>query len=81
MTEIAEANDAQWQSNRPVAPTRKKTPDTRRKRVEATFIEPMRCKAVAALPEDKMGILKSNSMGKEDLVSAPPERAIASAYC
>ena len=53
MTEIAEANDAQWQSNRPVAPTRKKTPDTRRKRVEATFIEPMRCKAVAALPEDK----------------------------
>lgn len=53
MNEIAEANDAQWQSNRPAAPIRKKKTDARRKRVEATFIEPMHCKAVTSLPEDE----------------------------
>ena len=53
MNEIAEANDAQWQSNRPVAPIRKKKTNARRKRVEATFIEPMHCKAVTSLPEDE----------------------------
>jgi bifunctional non-homologous end joining protein LigD len=53
MNEIAEANDAQWQSNRPVGPNRKRKPSPRNKRVKASFIEPMRCKAVAALPEDE----------------------------
>jgi bifunctional non-homologous end joining protein LigD len=53
MNEIAVANDAQWQSNRPATPVRKKKTDARIKRVEATFIEPMHCKAVAALPEDE----------------------------
>jgi DNA ligase D-like protein (predicted ligase) len=53
MTEIAKANDAQWQSNRPVLANRRKKSGVRIKRVEASFIEPMRCKAVAALPEDE----------------------------
>jgi hypothetical protein len=53
LNEIAEANDAQWQSNRPAAPARKKKDDGPAKRVEATFIEPMHCKTVAALPEDE----------------------------
>jgi bifunctional non-homologous end joining protein LigD len=53
MTEIAEANDAQWQSDRPVALSSKKTRNARSKRVVATFIEPRRCKAVPALPKDK----------------------------
>ena len=53
MSEIAAANDAQWQSNRPVAAVRKKKTSAPRKRVDATFIEPMHCKTVAALPEDE----------------------------
>jgi bifunctional non-homologous end joining protein LigD len=52
MSEIAEANDAQWQSKRAVQPARKIRRDPNHKHVEATFIEPMRCKAVTALPED-----------------------------
>jgi bifunctional non-homologous end joining protein LigD len=53
LNEIAEANDAQWQSDRPSAPVRKKRDDARGKRVQAAFIEPMNCKTVAALPEDE----------------------------
>lgn len=53
MEEIAKANDAQWQSNRTAALTKRKLLGGGRKRVEATFIEPMRCKAVTALPEDE----------------------------
>ncbi|MEY2615792.1 MAG: bifunctional non-ous end joining protein LigD [Verrucomicrobiota bacterium] len=53
MSEIAEANDAQWQSNRPAASVRKKKTSAPRKHVDATFIEPMHCKTVATLPEDK----------------------------
>ncbi len=51
MGEIAEANDAQWQSNRPVVKTKAKVQPG--KRVEATFIEPMRCKPVTDLPENE----------------------------
>jgi bifunctional non-homologous end joining protein LigD len=52
MREIAEANDAQWQSEPAVQSPRKNTRGPDQKHVEATFIEPMRCKAVTALPED-----------------------------
>jgi bifunctional non-homologous end joining protein LigD len=51
MSEIAEVNDAQWQSNREATP-KKNTQGLGHKRVEATFIEPMRCKAVTTLPDD-----------------------------
>jgi ATP-dependent DNA ligase len=51
MSEIAKANDAQWQSNRAATP-KKLTRGLDHKYVEATFIEPMHCKAVTALPED-----------------------------
>jgi bifunctional non-homologous end joining protein LigD len=51
-SEIAEANDAQWQSNGVATPTKRNTPGPKHKHVEAAFIEPMRCRAVTALPED-----------------------------
>jgi len=50
MRAITEANDAQWQSNRPAAETVGKG-RKRRNRSEPKFIEPMRCKAVTKLPE------------------------------
>jgi len=53
MSQITEANDAQWKSNRPVTEAKKKARSGSRHRVEATFLEPMRCKAVSALPEDE----------------------------
>ncbi len=46
MAAIAKANDAQWQSNRPVS--KRKSVD----RVAPKFIEPMQCKAVTALPNE-----------------------------
>jgi bifunctional non-homologous end joining protein LigD len=51
MSEIAKANDAQWQSNR-AATQKKNTRGLDHRHVEAKFIEPMRCKAVTALPDD-----------------------------
>jgi bifunctional non-homologous end joining protein LigD len=51
MSEIAEANDALWQSNREATP-KKNTQGLGHKHVEATFIEPMCCKAVTTLPDD-----------------------------
>jgi ATP-dependent DNA ligase len=51
MSEIAEANDALWQSNREATP-KKNTQSLGHKHVEATFIEPMCCKAVTTLPDD-----------------------------
>jgi bifunctional non-homologous end joining protein LigD len=50
MREITEANDAQWQSNRPAAAT--KTPKGRfaRKRVVPSFVEPMQCRPVSQPP-------------------------------
>jgi bifunctional non-homologous end joining protein LigD len=53
MTEIRQDNDAQWQSNRPASSTKTKRPAASRKRIEATFIQPMRCKPVTKLPEDE----------------------------
>jgi bifunctional non-homologous end joining protein LigD len=52
MAEITEANDAQWQSNRPAA-TRDQPPRAALPRVEADFIEPMQCKPVTKLPEEE----------------------------
>ncbi len=50
MAEITEANDAQWQSNRPAAtPARKKLRTTAE--TPARFVEPMQCKAVPVLPD------------------------------
>ncbi len=46
MSAIAKANDAQWQSNRPSASTKKF------KGAEPKFIEPMQCKAVTSLPNE-----------------------------
>jgi bifunctional non-homologous end joining protein LigD len=48
MAAIAKANDKQWQSNRPAA----KAKGTRRgKRSVPTFVHPMQCKPVTALPD------------------------------
>lgn len=52
MRAIAEANDAQWQSDRPAATASTRTRRASRKRAEPKFIAPMRCKAVTTLPED-----------------------------
>ena len=50
MKQIAKANDAQWQSNRP-AEKRTKRGGSSRRIVPPTFVEPMQCKAVTELPE------------------------------
>jgi bifunctional non-homologous end joining protein LigD len=52
MKEIEVANDAQWESNRPAAPAKSGSRAVSRRQAGASFIEPMRCKVVAALPED-----------------------------
>jgi bifunctional non-homologous end joining protein LigD len=52
MSEIAQANDAQWQSNRPAESAGKKPRRFAKKRVEPAFVMPMQCKAVTKLPED-----------------------------
>jgi bifunctional non-homologous end joining protein LigD len=46
MREIAEANDAQWQSNRPAKGAGRKPP----RLVQPGFVAPMQCKPAAALP-------------------------------
>ena len=51
MAQIAKDNDAQWQSNTPAQKRAKSGPSSHRI-VPPAFIEPMQCKAVAALPED-----------------------------
>ena len=54
MREIAEANDAQWQSNRPGERRRSRASRGRRlKKVEPAFVEPMRCLPVETLPRDE----------------------------
>lgn len=50
MSQITQANDAQWQSNRSAAQTKRRVKG--RKRVEATFIPPMLCKPIETLPSD-----------------------------
>ncbi len=57
MRAISKANDAQWESNRPAART-KKTGRPAGKRAEPKFIEPMQCKPVAALPSDEPWIFE-----------------------
>ena len=54
MAAIAKANDAQWQSNRPAvaAKTTAKRATKRSAQARARFVEPMKCKAVTALPPD-----------------------------
>ena len=51
MAAIAKAKDAQWQSNRPSAPTRKDSKREAKKHAALEFVEPMQCKAVTDLPE------------------------------
>ncbi len=51
MKQIATDNDARWQSNTPAEKHARKGPSSHRI-VEPTFVEPMKCKAVAELPED-----------------------------
>ncbi|HEY5744402.1 MAG TPA: non-homologous end-joining DNA ligase, partial [Terrimicrobiaceae bacterium] len=50
MRQIGEANDAQWESNRPSVSTRVNIRRIRRKHEEPDFVEPMQCKSVAELP-------------------------------
>jgi bifunctional non-homologous end joining protein LigD len=53
MEQIARANDAQWQSNRPAARTKTSRPRfTSKGRVEPAFVVPMQCKPVSSLPDD-----------------------------
>jgi hypothetical protein len=52
MRKISEANDAQWQSNRPAASAKGSKQRRSRKPTEPAFIEPMQCKPVAVLPAD-----------------------------
>ncbi len=50
MKQIAKANDAQWQSNRPAEKRTHRSPRSHRI-VPPTFVESMQCKAVTELPE------------------------------
>ncbi|MGZ5553381.1 MAG: non-homologous end-joining DNA ligase [Chthoniobacterales bacterium] len=52
MTAIAKDNDAQWQSNRPAAMARRKMRLTSRQTTQPKFVEPMKCKPVARLPNE-----------------------------
>ncbi|MBA2270973.1 MAG: hypothetical protein H0W20_10310 [Chthoniobacterales bacterium] len=54
MAAIAKANDAQWQSNRAAVPAKKTTARATKTRTRSkpSFIQPMKCKAVTALPDD-----------------------------
>jgi len=52
MRKISEANDAQWQSNRPATSAKGSKQSRSRKPTEPAFIEPMQCKPVAVLPAD-----------------------------
>ena len=52
MAQIAKANDAQWQSNRPAANARRSLRLTTRNSAKPKFVEPMKCKAVTSLPNE-----------------------------
>ncbi|MEA3210603.1 MAG: bifunctional non-ous end joining protein LigD [Chthoniobacter sp.] len=52
MRAIAKANDAQWHSHRPAAPTKAARLRMPAPRVEPQFVEPMRCQPATSLPED-----------------------------
>jgi bifunctional non-homologous end joining protein LigD len=53
MAAIAKANDAQWQSNRPMKSVKvARLGTTKAKRTEPKFVEPMQCKAVTKLPDE-----------------------------
>ena len=52
MRAIAEANDAQWQSNRPAAKTPAKIRRKSGRGAAPKFVEPMRCKPVTTLPTE-----------------------------
>jgi bifunctional non-homologous end joining protein LigD len=60
MSEIAKANDAQWQSNRPADQPGKKPRRFAKKR-GAGVRWPMQCKAVTKLPETTRGASRSSS--------------------
>jgi bifunctional non-homologous end joining protein LigD len=51
MQQITEANDAQWQSNRPAAEPKRATRRSTGRRAAPAFVEPMRCKPVTSLPQ------------------------------
>jgi bifunctional non-homologous end joining protein LigD len=51
MAQIAKANDAQWQSNRPETKTKKSLRPAGRQ-VKPRFVAPMQCKPVTALPKE-----------------------------
>ncbi len=52
MAQIAKANDAQWESNRPAAMARRKLRLTTKKTTAPKFVEPMKAKAVPTLPNE-----------------------------
>ncbi len=52
MAQIATANDAQWQSNRPAANARRSLRLTSRNSAKPKFVEPMKCKPVMNLPNE-----------------------------
>jgi bifunctional non-homologous end joining protein LigD len=52
MRAIAEANDAQWQSNRPAAKAAAKIRRGSGRRATPKFVAPMRCKPVTTLPAE-----------------------------
>lgn len=57
MRQIAAANDAQWESDRPASSAGRKprrvSPRVSAKKTSPRYIEPMLCKSVAALPDDE----------------------------
>jgi len=53
MRAIAEAKDAQWQSNRPATPTATSKRRPKRPTAAPKYVEPMQCKPVTVLPEDE----------------------------
>jgi bifunctional non-homologous end joining protein LigD len=56
MRNIREANDAQWESNRPTASPKKTRHRADRQHTTPQFIEPMQCKPVASLPSQEKWI-------------------------
>lgn len=52
MAAIAQANDAQWQSNRPAAETKSRKSRQQNVRAAPRFVEPMQCGAVTHLPNE-----------------------------
>ncbi|MBA3961422.1 MAG: hypothetical protein H0X40_05920 [Chthoniobacterales bacterium] len=52
MAAISKANDAQWQSNRPADKAKRVSHLSLKPGIAPKFVEPMQCKAVAALPNE-----------------------------